>query len=426
MATRIIMPKLGLTMTEGKLVKWLVQVGDTLSAGQPVAEIETDKIVTEVESPASGVLGKAVVAEGATVPVAEPIGWIVAPGEALPASEATPAEGPGSAVAATVSAEGVPPRAAPVGEADDAQGRELRISPIARNLAREVGLDLRAVKGTGPGGRIVLEDVKAALAEREKSTEAAPVAPAIPASVSCAIPTGAASAPAPIAQVMPMSGVRRIIAERMAESHRTAAAVTLTTEVDATELVRLREQLKAEAERRDEASVSYTDVLVKAAAYALNRHPDLNARIMGDEIHRLAEVNIGVAVDTDRGLLVPVIRAADRKSILDIARESTQLLKRARSGTSMPDDLTGGTFTVTNLGMFGVDAFTPIINLPECAILGMGRILRKPVAMGDEVVVRPMASLSLTFDHRLVDGAPAARFLQCVAQLIEQPYLLLA
>jgi pyruvate dehydrogenase E2 component (dihydrolipoamide acetyltransferase) len=230
----------------------------------------------------------------------------------------------------------------------------------------------------------------------------------------------------PVGQATPITSVRRTIAERMATSAHSVAAVTLTTEADATELVRLREQLESDAAQPLPA---YNDVLAKLVAQALTEHPALNARWEGDTILQATTVNIGIAVDTERGLLVPVLRDVQSKSLRQIAGESAALIDRARSGRITADEMQGGTFTITNLGMYEVDAFTPIINLPECAILGVGRIVPKQVvvdAEAERVAIRHMAFLSLTFDHRLVDGAPAARFLQRVKQYVEKPYLWLA
>jgi pyruvate dehydrogenase E2 component (dihydrolipoamide acetyltransferase) len=220
--------------------------------------------------------------------------------------------------------------------------------------------------------------------------------------------------------------VRRLIAARLAESAHTAAPVTLTTEADATELVRLRAQIKADLAGTDLPVPAYTDLLARLVAVALLEHPALNASLTGDVITRHAAVHIGIAVDTEHGLLVPVVREADRKSVQQIAVESTRLIERTRARQIAPDDLRGGTFTITNLGMYDIDAFTPIINLPECAILGVGRIVARPVvvdAAAETVAVRQMMALSLTFDHRIVDGGPAARFLQRVKQFVERPML---
>jgi pyruvate dehydrogenase E2 component (dihydrolipoamide acetyltransferase) len=269
-----------------------------------------------------------------------------------------------------------------------------RASPLVRRLATERGVDLDRVTGSAPGGRVTRADVRAAVE--------------------------------PAAPTVPMTPIRRLVAERMAESARTAAPVTLTTEADATELARIRELLKRELAASGAPAPSYTDLLVRLAALALREHPDLNASLVDGRVLRHPAVHVGVAVDTERGLMAPVVRDADRRSALAIAAETVGLIERARAGTIAPDDLHGATFTVTNLGMYEIDAFTPIINLPECAVLGLGQVVARPVVVdeaSETVAVRRMMALSLTFDHRLVDGAPAARFLQRVKRLIEAPYV---
>jgi pyruvate dehydrogenase E2 component (dihydrolipoamide acetyltransferase) len=232
--------------------------------------------------------------------------------------------------------------------------------------------------------------------------------------------------PAEVAAELPMSGVRSVIARRMAESHQTTAPVTLTTEVDATRLVEVREWLKASLAEELGFNVGYNDLLVLVAARALREFPYMNARLAGDVIQQLDEVHVALAVDTERGLLVPVIRDADRKRLAQVASELREVVARAREGKALPDELSGSTFTITNLGMHEIDAFTPIINLPEAAILGVGRIKAQPTVVDGEIAICQMMWLSLTFDHRLVDGAPAARFLQRVKQFVEEPYLLLS
>ncbi|MDI7275833.1 MAG: dihydrolipoamide acetyltransferase family protein, partial [Anaerolineae bacterium] len=277
---------------------------------------------------------------------------------------------------------------------------EPRATPLARRVAAEAGIELEGLAGTGPGGRIVRADV-----------EGMPLAPLA----------------APLAgQVIPLSGVRARIAERMSASAHTTARVTLTTEVDATRLVEVRTQLKEALSSDLGFAIGYNDLLIAICAKALREHPNVNCRLEGDQIRLLEDVHVGLAVDTERGLLVPVVRHADRLRVAEIAQRLRDLVARAREGKSGPDELTGGTFTITNLGMYGVDAFTPIINLPECAILGVGRIKPGAVVIEERIAVRQCLWLSLTFDHRLVDGAPAARFLQRIAQLVEEPYLLLA
>jgi pyruvate dehydrogenase E2 component (dihydrolipoamide acetyltransferase) len=337
-------------------------------------------------------------------------------------------------------------------------------SPRARRAAREKGVDLAQVTGSGPGGRIVEQDVLGFLASQPPEPSAARVAKATPLAAKAAQALGvdlatvsgsgirgrimkadveaasrphpaeaqAPAAPAvlPVAagESVPIAGLRRIIAERMAASHQATARVTLVTEADATALVEVRTQLKAAVEEEWGFAPGFNDLLAIVVARALREFPYMNARLSpeGQAIERLPFVNLGMAVDTERGLLVPVIRDADQKGLRAFGTEFRALVERARLGKSLPDDLSGGTFTITNLGMYEVDAFTPIINLPEAAILGAGRILPKPVVHAGEIVARSMWTLSLTFDHRLVDGAPAARFLQRIKQLVENPYLLLA
>jgi len=452
MATEIFMPKLGMSMTEGSIVRWMRKDGDTISKGEPLFEVQTDKVVIEAESPGAGVL-KILTGEGIVVPVFTTIGWVLAPGEKVPEAGAGALE-----VEQAVSAK--PPeevaKAAP-GESAMAvstvPGR-IPASPAAKRIAREVGVDLTAVKGTGPGGRIVANDVEA-FAEAMR-VKASPVARRMAQEAGldlskvtgtgpggritkedvereAAKPAVAASAPtiAPVpavpvgAETIPVAGIRKVIFERMAYSSNTVARVTEFVEVDATDLVALRTQLKAELQKTEDVAVGYNDLLIMIVAKALHEHPLVNSTIADREIKLLPQINIGLAVDTERGLLVPVIRDADRKSLVEIVREVRALASRAVAGASLPDDLTGGTFTITNLGMYEIDGFTPIVNLPESAILGVGRIQAKPAVYEGQIAIRQMMILSLSFDHRSIDGAPAARFLQRVKHLIEKPYLLL-
>jgi pyruvate dehydrogenase E2 component (dihydrolipoamide acetyltransferase) len=272
---------------------------------------------------------------------------------------------------------------------------------MAKKRAREHGIDLAEVTGTGPGGRITEKDVLAFLEAREKA------------------PPPEVAAPPKAARIIPFVGMREMIAERMTQSLQTMAQVTLHTEVDATELVKLREQLKQEFD------LTYTDLIIKAVAKALQAHPLLNATLVGDEIHLLEEIHIGVAVALEDGLLVPVVRDADKKSLQEIAQETRRLARGAREGTLTVDEVTGSTFTITNLGAYGVDGFTPIINPPEVAILGVGRIVERPAIHEDQIVRRSTMVLSLTIDHRIVDGAPGAEFLSTVREILESPYRLL-
>ncbi|MBA3871063.1 MAG: 2-oxo acid dehydrogenase subunit E2 [Anaerolineae bacterium] len=461
MAIEIVMPRLGWTMEEGTLVEWLKQDGEAIHAGEIMFTIESDKALQEVESfedgifripPNSDVLGKA-------VPVGTLLAYIVQAGEALPFEQA----GQSTPTAAVQP----PPQSSPVNEGGSKQealptalsanghqnGKSAlpNISPRARRVAHELGVEWSAIKGSGRTGRIVERDIRAAAlvpSAAPASTQISPVAKraaedlgvdvnALAAQmpgqritrehVERAARPPAPSASAPHAEVRSaIPRLRKVIAKRMSASAQTTAPVTLTTEVDATELVKLRQGLKATSQSDPRPVPSYNDLLAKLVAEALALHPQLNARIEGDEIVTSSAINMGFAVDTERGLFVPVVRDVRAKSIRQIAAEGIALVQRVRDSSLLPDDLSGGTFTITNLGMYEIDAFTPIINLPQCAILGVGRIVPKQVVVdieAERVAIRHMLFLSLTFDHRLVDGAPAARFLQQIKRFIEQPYL---
>jgi pyruvate dehydrogenase E2 component (dihydrolipoamide acetyltransferase) len=436
----VILPKLGQTMEFGTIIEWLKQEGDQIQRGEVLFTVESDKATLEVESPTKGYLRKILVPAGEEQPVLTPVALITKTlDEDISGWSALPpiggelgggAEAPVASQAPQVSRERIfsSPRARKLareqgvdltlvaGSGPDGRivERDIvsflesapKVTPVAQRVAEQAGVDLHTVTGTGPGGRITKADVEGA------------AAPAPPVPVVAAAPTVAAE--------VPMSGVRAVIARRMHAGHSETAPVTLTTEVDATALVQVRERLKASLADELGFSLGYNDLLIKIAACALREFPYMNARLDGDAILQLSEVHVALAVDTERGLLVPVVRDADRKGLAEVAVELRQVIERARAGTALPDELSGSTFTITNLGMFEIDAFTPIINLPEAAILGVGRIKDCAVVVNGETAVRKMVWLSLTFDHRLVDGAPAARFLQRIKQFIEEPYLLLA
>ena len=418
MAIEILVPRLGWTMEEGTFVEWLKHDGDTVQQGDLLYRLEGDKALTEVEALDNGILRipPDSPVPGSVVPVGALLAYVVAPGEAAPFEQGgAGARESGSSGATEPVGAGFMPAQTPA-QSEEGHRKGPAISPRALRVANELGVDWSKVTGSGRSGRIVEEDIRRAV---EAQATAKPVAP----------PQPVASVASSAAARAPLSRTRRIIAERMSAGVHVAAPVTLNTEVDATELVRLREQLKVD--RKGQVIPSYSDLLTKIVARALADHPALNARIEGDEVVTESAVNVGIAVDTERGLLVPVLRDAQSKTLLQIAAESAALIARTREGKASPDDLGGSTFTITNLGMYDIDTFSPIINLPECAILGVGRITAKQVVTlrpgsideAERVAVRRMLTLSLTFDHRLVDGAPAARFLQRVKQLVEQPYL---
>ncbi|MGQ9584621.1 MAG: dihydrolipoamide acetyltransferase family protein [Anaerolineae bacterium] len=442
MIHEVILPKLGQTMERGAIVRWLKGEGEEVRRGETLFTLESDKAVLEVEARASGVLRKVLVPAGVAVPVLTVVG-LIAETMDEDISQYVSQE-PASPTVSVVQAVAEGPR----GETPPSPGQEARpgrvvASPRARRVAEEAGVDLAQVRGTGPGGRIVEEDVLAYLEKRSKATPVArkvaaeaglplegvrgtgPGSRVVKEDVERALAVQTAATPA-VSERVPVTGLRKIIAERMQASHQTTARVTLTTEADATRLVEVREGLKEALAGELGFAVSYNDLLVKVAACALKEFPVMGARWAEEAMVYPEGVHVGLAVDTERGLLVPVVRDADQRGIASIARERKVLVERALAGQSLPDDLSGGTFTVTNLGMYEVDAFTPIINLPESAVLGVGRIRAKPVVLNGEICVRQMVWLSLTFDHRVVDGGPAARFLRRIKELTEQPYLLLA
>jgi len=453
-ATEVLVPPLGQTVDTLTIVSWYKQEGETVTQGEPLYVVETDKAALDVEAPASGVLRGVTAKPGDEVKVLSAIAVIgeaeaisssastrlfvsprarrLAESEGVPLAAVKPTGPEGAIIERDVRAymeeSGVRRQEAGVkgqgaGDAAETPESQRNITPVARRMAEEAGLDLGAVSGTGPRGQIVREDVARALAAVARATAAEPVeAPCTTvAPATAAEPVEApCMAPEP-AESIPLAGIRGLIAERMAASHSQTAPVTLTAEADATALVELRKQLAA-----DGVAVSYNDLLLYVLARALRQHPRLNASLDGETIRVWRRIDIGLAVDAERGLRVPVVRDVASKGLAQLAAETAALAARARAGQCTPAELTGGTFTLTNLGMFGIDAFTPLINLPETAILGVGRIKARPAVVGDQIVPRQTAWLSLTFDHRLVDGGPAARFLQRVVQLVEKPHLLMA
>jgi pyruvate dehydrogenase E2 component (dihydrolipoamide acetyltransferase) len=459
MAVEILLPRLGWTMEEGTLVEWLKQDGDEVKPGDLIYTVESDKTTVEVENFEAGILRIPLdsPSPGSRIPVGTLLAYVTQPGEVLKFESQS--ESAKSKVRSEKSEVGSQPSATVERRQVSAQSdrppsihqQQPTISPRARRVAKEIGVDWSALAGSGITGRIVERDVRAAAEKqatrRASAINASPLAQRVARELGVDLNALAAAlgekrieradverfaaerdaaAPedvAPAASRQQMSRTRRIIAERMTATMRTVAPVTLTIEVDATELVRMRQSLKADAENAGADVPSYNDLLAKITSKALLEHPHMNARIEGQEIVTETATHIGIAVDTDRGLLVAVVRDVQDKSVRHIARESHSLVARAREGKTAPSDLSGSTFTITNLGSYGIDAFTPIINAPECAILGVGRIARKPVFVGKKVRARHVMTLSLTFDHRLVDGAPGARFLGRIKQLIEHPYL---
>nr|WP_300090320.1 dihydrolipoamide acetyltransferase family protein [Sedimentibacter sp.] len=405
MATEVIMPQLGLTMEEGTIAKWIKQVGDKVSVGDVLVEITTDKLSSEIESEVDGVLLKIVAQEGEDIPVKGLLAIIGAEGEQVGAASA-PAAKKEEVQAEAPKAETAAPKAASVTE-----GGRVKASPLAKKIASELGVDLTTVAGSGPNGRIVQKDVlaaevKPAVVEKAPEVKAAPAPAPVQAAASADV-------------VKPLTNMRKVIAKRMQQSKNTAPHVTITTEVNVDKTIALRSKLNA---KNADMRFSYTDILVKMCATALRNYPKINASITEDSMIFHDKINIGVAVALDDGLIVPVVSNADRKGLKAITKETKDLINKARTNTLSPDEMSGATFTISNLGSYDIDGFTPVINLPEAAILGVGRIVKKPIVNeNDEIVPASMMVLSMSFDHRVVDGAQAAEFLKALKGYLEDP-----
>ena len=392
MAVEVVMPKFGLTMTEGTIQQWFKAEGDAITAGEALFEVETEKVLYEIEAPADGTVAKLLYAVEAVVGVGLPVAVLAEAGEDVAEIAARYADAAG-APAAPAPAAATSPEAAPAAESAAPADRPKRmpVTPAARKLAKEHAIDLDRVTGSGPRGRITREDVQKIIDGGGQP----------------------AATPAPTAdETQPLRGMRKVIAERMHQSLQGSAQLTITSEVDVSELIDRRHAV------RQEFSVTYTDFIVQACAHALRQHPRMNATLEDATLHLNRGIHVGLAVALDEGLIVPVVRDADRKSLKEIAGEAKTLAEKARAGRLTLEDVSGGTFTVSNLGMYGVDAFTPILNTPQTGILGVGRIVEKPALSRGEIAKRSTMVLSLTFDHRVIDGAPAGAFLQTVADLL--------
>jgi pyruvate dehydrogenase E2 component (dihydrolipoyllysine-residue acetyltransferase) len=436
----VVMPKMGDTMEEGKILTWLKQEGDTVERGEALAEIETEKVNIEAEAFSAGVLRKILVPAGQTVPVGAPIALTGTADEPLPANVAAPTPSPAPTERAEQTAtSGTSPASAGVGiretsnmangysasgngrsqaaTATQTAGRVF-ISPIARRIASEHALDIGHIHGTGPGGRIIREDVEEAVAQ-QKAPQAMPSMPVVPAQP--AVPAVAAAAGEEV-RAVPLSQMRKTIARRLQQSMQTAPHIYITSAIDATRLGELRASVNEYAATLPQpVKVSINDLIVKGVATALARMPAVNVSFDGEQLLYKTRINVGVAVALEQGLIVPVVRDADKRGVLEIAREAQRLIAAARGGKLKPEEFQGGTFSVSNLGMFDVESFTAVINPPESAILAVGAIVPTPVVRDGQVVVRDIMKVTLSADHRAVDGAVAARFLQELKRLLEQP-----
>ena len=397
MATAVVLPRLGLNMVEGTIEKWFKKEGDPVEKGEPLVCIQTEKVSYEYESPASGVLRKIVREVNDVVPVSETIGIIGSAEEdisaLLPPGEAT-SEGKEEKVMETRR------------EVAPSEERRVFASPFARKIAKESGIDLNRITGTGPGGRVTKDDVLG-FAERQKGKISSTAGETTP------------------CDVMEVRGIRRVIGQRMTESARTIPHISLSVEVDMSELLAFRARILKDLEKEKGIRISVTEVLVKIVSLGLKKYPVVNSTFEGQRIKIFKEINLGVAMAAGEGLIVPVVHKADERSVSEISSRVKELNQKAQTGTLSLEDVTGGTFTLTNLGMYGIDKFTAIINPPQCAILAVGKVSEKPAVEERRVVIKPMAWLTLSADHRILDGKQGAEFLSEVKRLIENPYLAL-
>ncbi|HEY3174714.1 MAG TPA: 2-oxoglutarate dehydrogenase, E2 component, dihydrolipoamide succinyltransferase [Candidatus Polarisedimenticolia bacterium] len=424
MSVDVIMPQMGESIAEGTITKWLKKAGDTVKRDEPLFEISTDKVDAEIPSPSAGVLAEILVEEGKTVGINTVVARIAAEGTAVAAAKAetksevkaeTKTEAKPEARAAVKPAA---PAAAPQPSSVAAGGtpsreelRRTRSSPLVRKIAAEHGIDISGIEGTGISGRVTRQDIMAHV-ERGAGAPAARTPAA-------AAPIPSIFKPGESTRVEPMSAIRKKIAEHMVMSRRTSAHVTTFFEVDLTNISKLRERHKANFEAREGIKLTYLPFIAKAAIEAIRRRPIINASVDGDNIVYKKDVHLGIAVALDWGLIVPVVKKADEKNILGLARAITDLGERARTKKLSPDDVTGGTFTITNPGSFGGLVGTPIINQPQVAILGVGVIEKRPIVIDDAIAIRTMCYLALSFDHRIIDGADADRYMADVKQVLQ-------
>lgn len=431
------MPKMGDSMEEGKILRWIKKEGEPVKKGEMLAEVETDKVNIEIEAFASGILRKIIVPEGTAAPIGAKIALIGASDEPLPGNLGENGAGVQTSANSEPQVKDAPSQV-PVGvntlsssgiATSGTQGR-IFISPLARRLAAENHLDYATVQGTGPNGRIIKMDIEAALKRQPPAITPAPVPAAEPVMPLGAQPVPAAPEPVLAATIdsnevveIPLTAMRRTIARRLSQSMQTSPHFYVTSVIDTDKLAAFRQQINEYAANDPSpVKVSFNDLIVKAVAKALLRIPRVNVSFAEDRLLQKKQVHIGVAVALEQGLIVPIVRNADQRGILDIARETQRLTEAAREGKIRPEEFSGGTFTVSNLGMFDVDSFTAVINPPESAILAVGSITPTPAVVDGQVVVRNRMKVTLSSDHRAIDGAIAARFLQEVKRLLEEPF----
>jgi len=443
MSVNVTMPKLGMSMKEGKVSKWYKKEADAIKKGEVLFEVETDKITNQIESREAGILFQIVVPEGTVVPVGTILAVLSQEGEQPERIEGIQA---GEVVEVEAAAEKTTTAESKTGSVKE---KRILSTPAARRLAKELGIDLALVPGTGADGKVKEVDVQKFHEQGPPAPKITPLAAAIAEmenlDISTITGTGengkitkedvertlAALKVLPeenISEIktVPFTGLRKIIADNMHASLQNAAQLTTFTEVDVTEMVRFRDLMKAQYKRDDSIKISYNDIIVMATTRALMRHPIMNSTFTGEEILIHNTVRLGIAVALPEGLIVPKLHNAEKKSLLQIAKEVRELAQKAREGTLTMEEVTDGTFTISNVSMLGVDGFTPVLNPPETGILGVGRVIEKPAVFEGKIAIRHMMTLSLTFDHRIVDGAPAMAFLRDLAGYLKQPVLIMA
>ncbi len=442
MSVNVTMPKLGMTMKEGKVAKWYKNEGDSVEKGENLFEVETEKITNKVESPESGILFQIVVPKGASVPVGTILAVIAQAGE-----QPERIEGIQAGETVEMKADSGKSQTSET-EAGPAQKKRILSTPSARRVAKELGVDLASVPGTGPNGKIKEGDVLKFHEQGPPVPKITPLAAEIAKQegldISEITGTGengkitkqdveralAAAKVVPEEEpsqvkAIPFEGMRKVIAGNMYASLQNTAQLTAFTEVDVTEMVRFRDLVREEYKRDDSVKISYNDIITMATARALMQHPIMNSTLIGEEILLHNTVHLGIAVALSEGLIVPKLRNAEKKNLLQIAKEVRKLAQKAREGTLCIEEVTDGTFTISNVSMLGVDGFTPVLNPPETGILGVGRVIEKPAVFEGKITIRHIMTLSLTFDHRVVDGVPAMTFLKTLARYLEHPMLLL-
>ena len=412
MAVSVVMPALEMAQETGKVVSWRKREGERVAKGEPLLEVETDKAVVEVESPGDGILSAVSAGEGAVIPVGQTIAWLLAPGEAPPIATAPTQTGrrQDSAAAASAATTAVSP-AAPAPS-------EIRISPKARRLAREHGVDIGRLRGSGLGGEILAEDVMNAA---KGAGAAGPVAAPAVGSAAAAAASVQTKPPATTGEIQQLGTIGRLMASRTAQSWTTVPHFFVTRDADAGGLLEMHERLAVEVERAHGIKATLTDLLIALVARVLAKHPRMNASWTGEGIRHNADINVALAVAVEEGVVAPVLHKANASRIEEIAMRRRELAERAKAGRLQPADITGGTFTISNLGMYNVDAFTAIIVPPQAGILAVGRVGDRVVAVDGRPAVRPMISLTLSTDHRVADGARAALFMNDLVEAIREP-----